>query len=278
MKIKYTEKIRQEARKLFIEGKSQREIGRLLNIPWQSVWSFIKYISPEMRNQMPSHGIQKVIPATAIPMSEAKARIIGYLSAEGYVTKAIKLNSSKYLTRNGIKIRKYKSQYVIVYFYNTNLTVVQRFINDCKDVYGFTPKYNVKKSAVNISRVAIFNDLNRYCTFGCFRWTIPSEITENNQYFSSWLQAFCDGEAHVVNNKSHKRVVISSSNIIGLNTIKAVLNRLGIVSYINGPYTGCYRLIISNRESLIKFSRAIGFNHSERKEKLENLIKTIQTK
>lgn len=273
MKKRYSKKLKERARRLYINGKSQREIAKIINIRWQYVWDLIKDIPMNKRKKLPAFGLQLQIPSSSKRMSKAKARILAYLVSDGYVDMKMQKNTHKYMGVKGMTYRKSKSRKVKIAFYNNCPILLNKFTTDFKKVYGITPIYSGKRRELMVGSTKVYEDLIRYCKFGSRQWIIPTEIKHGSDDIKrEWLKAFCDAEGHVENYKRDKRVIISSINKKGLISMKKLLNSFKIDCYINGPYKNCYRLKISKKHNLLNFKQNIGFNHPEKQNKLNFII------
>ncbi len=117
-------------------------------------------------------------------------------------------------------------------------------------------------------------DLLSYCKLGTETWTIPHWIYINRKYLKEWLRAFYDCEGYV----GKDRIVIQTINKNGMVLIKKLLKKFEIESnlYIyerkNFNWKTNYILIIMRKESVRKYFKEIGFNHSRKKQKLKEII------
>jgi hypothetical protein len=261
MRHKYLPEDMERMRELYLNGCGQRTIGRILQVPWQSVWPFIRHIPKEDRKRLPVTGVTLPIPKHAQNMSDAKARILGYIMAEGCLV----VFKKKHLRQNKWSVHKYCCAGNQIAFYNEDTAVINRFILDFNEVYGITLKYNVNRMETRCYRKEVFHDLNKYGPYGSLLWRIPEEIINGKTSFKKeWLKAFCDGESYVEDRPPHKRIVIYSNNKEGLLQIQRILTRFDVSNYLNGPYGGTYRLRISGQNNILAFHRNIGFYHSKR--------------
>lgn len=273
-KKRYSKKIISKMKKLYINGKSHREIAKILNIHQQSIWNHVKNIPLNKRKNLPKNYNPKIIiPKSSKKLSKEKARIIGYISADGYISK--KLHNKKIIYYGPkIKIGYTKANRYYIAFYNKDKKVINKFISDFYKVYKVKLKYNLKKIEVKTTSIEIYKDLIKYTKYGSRKWKIPSKILANKNFKREWLKVFCDCEAHIDNYKKyHKLVIISSVNKKGLQKIQnKILKDFKINSYINGPYEGCFRLKIAGKDNLIKFRKEIGFYHPSKIKKLNKVI------
>lgn len=262
MNRKYTPELVLQMQALYTNGYGQRRIGKKLRVPWQSIWPFIKHIRKEQRTILPTRGVILPIPKSAHQMTCAKARIIGYLMADGCVFSTTKKSLRKTCTVS------YPAPFIG--FYNKDIAVIEQFIADCKNVYNFEAKYNSKKLEVRIYRNRIFTDLQRYGPYGTFDWKIPAEILKGQKKFKQeWLKAFFDSEATV--QVKHPKIILYSANKKGLEQIQTLLREFSIVGRINGPYAGAFRLTLEHSQ-LLAFYTNIGFYHSVKQEKLASIF------
>ena len=150
-------------------------------------------------------------------------------------------------------------------------------ICDCLLIcYGIKPK-NIKRIGkmynVRVNNKVICKDLLKLGAYGRYKWDIPLQI---RKYFKEvWISCFFDCEAHV--NANQKQIQAKSVNLNGLKRVKNMLNELGICPSLNGPYTQkigspYFVLTIGKEEDLKKYSKIIGFNHSEKVKKLNSVL------
>lgn len=261
-------------KRLYINGKSHREIARILNIPQQSIWNHVKKIPLNKRRNLPVNYYPKIIiPNSAKKLSKEKVRIIGYISSDGNIGMGL-YNKKIIYYGSKIKIGYTKVKRYWIAFYNKDKNVINKFISDFYKVYKVKLKYNLKRMEVKTTSIEIYKDLIKYTKYGSRKWKIPTEILSNKNFKREWLKVFCDCEAHIDDyDKYHKRVIISSVNKKGLQEIQnKILKDFKINSYINGPYKGCFRLKISRKDNLIKFKKEIGFYHLNKIKRLNNAL------
>src|SRR3989344_2362728 len=261
---KYTKNIIKKSRELYINGYSQEEICKKLNIPHGSIWKFLKDIPTNKRKKLPKLFRPKYqLPINSKYMSKEKARIIGYLASEGHVRldEGYDKKLRPFHKSNGIGYRLCKHKNALISFYNTEIILIKKYMKDFYKVYKIKTKYIKKEYEVKIRSVEVYKDLIRYCKFGSRDWYIPKGILNNKTFSKEWLKAFCDGEAYI-DNKS-KRIVINSVNKKGLISIKKLLEQLNIKSKIYGPYYWkkfkSFRITIKGKDNLIKFNKNITF-------------------
>ena len=96
-----------------------------------------------------------------------------------------------------------------------------------------------------------------------------------------WLKAFFDDESHVP--KDRNRIELSTINKKGMEQVKSLLNDLGIVCKLTGPYDNnktnpnakpFYRIRIYG-EYLKKFAETIELSHPKKIQRLSQIIKKI---
>jgi len=270
-KSKYSNKVGTKIRKLYVGGKSQREIAKIVKIPWQSVWLFIKDIRTEDRVKLP-RTFTKQIPKSQ-KITAAKARILACLAGDGYVGEGIVRNLHIYSGVKGVTKRYRSGRKTKISFYNKDKNLVCRFMSDVKLVYGLDARYNPNRYEVNVFSSKMYDDLTKNTSFGSRTWSIPIELLNADKTIKAeWLKAFFDCEGNVETTGRHKRVNLASVNKKGLEQIRDLLHELGIDSYINGPYGTAYRLRISKKHNLCKFLETVGFGHPAKQQLLSNIV------
>jgi len=277
---RYTQEIINTASEMYLRGSSQESISRRLNIPSGSIWGILKNISQEQRKKMPlGYKPKHILPNSSRKMSNAKSRILGYISSEGHVAFRKDLRKRYCLKKNGKKGYKIvTNKSARIAFYNTDKSLIDKYIEDIFRVYNIKTVYYKKRSEVAINSIELYKDLSRYGSFKSNEWKIPGEVLASPHFRKEWLKAFYDGEAHIEDRGKSFRIILNSVNKKGLSSIKhGILNKMGITSKIYGPYYTknfkIFRLIISEKRSLIRFYGGINFYHKEKKEKLQKLLK-----
>jgi|TARA_Y100000310_G_scaffold340884_1_gene438183 hypothetical protein len=281
VKSKYPKSIINTAKNLYIQGKSQKEVCKELTIPEGSIWRILKDIKQQERKKLPKGFRPKhTIPKTSTFMSKEKARILGYLAAEGHVRMDEGYNKKKrafYKSNGVIGYKQARYKHALISFCSTEPELIKKYIKDFYKVYKIKTKYIKKKCEVSIRSIEVYKDLIKYCKFGSKEWEIPKEVLNRNIFGKEWLKAFYDGEAHIDNHAYQKRIVINSINQKGLISIKDnILKKIGVTSKLYGPYHWknfkSFRLIISRKDNLIKFNEEIGFYHPKKQDKLQKLL------
>ena len=153
---------------------------------------------------------------------------------------------------------------------------IDEFKRDVNIAFNRNP--SIRKNRIEMKGAKwIVNKLNLIGK-NSYNWHIPKFITNSSKKVTcSWLRAFFDDEAHV--SKSHKRIVLNIVNKNGLKQIQDLLNKLGILSTLHGPYKykkfQSYHLNIY-RDSLKKYTNLIGFIHPKKRQNLLELVSSIK--
>ena len=263
-----------KARQLYCQGKSYRETAKILKLPWHAVWHLIKDVKLEQRNKLPIFGVAKTIKSSSKDMTPAKARLIGALMGDGYVTGYIRKNKAKQITKTRTYYRCYNSKQTKVNYYSVEPSLIKQFSKDVFEVYGLIVNHHPKKFEVTIDSSKVYSNLLKY-KFGTFKWEVPIEILNGkDEVKCAWLQGFCDAEATVdIWSKGCPRIKISTSNLRGAYQVMNLLSSLSIQTTLQGPYNGCYRICIYKRDSIESYFNLINFNHKKKKQLLEQYFK-----
>ncbi|MFH0831492.1 MAG: LAGLIDADG family homing endonuclease [archaeon] len=200
---------------------------------------------------------------TKIPLSltKEKASLHAYLCGDGNISIR--------------KERKNKSIHYEIRFFPDNVLMLKNICNCLFRCYGLRPK-NIKKIGsmyhVRINNKLVCKDFLKMGKYGTYDWSIPREIIR--KFERAWLACFFDCEAHV---SKRGAIQVKSVNGKGLKSVKGILSGLGIISALNGPYsqtTGSnyYVLSISAKAALFRYSKEVGFNHSEKIKNLNSIL------
>jgi hypothetical protein len=102
-------------------------------------------------------------------------------------------------------------------------------------------------------------------------WSIGDEILKSKKIVKIFLlRAFFDDEATV--DKKNFVVRIKSMNNAGLNQVSWLMDKVGITSRITGPNCDNSWYLTVTRRNLIKFQKMIGFNHPEKRLRLNRIL------
>jgi hypothetical protein len=204
----------------------------------------------------------------ALVMSEEKAEILGYITADGELKIRKRFRHGN--DRKGIRFQTDK----LVNFYNIDKSLIKRFQEDVQNVYDLFPRYNKDKKRCYITRVKIFEDINKYGKINSYNWSIPDELYHSRRLLSAWLRAYFDGEAHVELDikHRHKRIIVQSVNEDGLKEVQDALLKFGIESKFY-RYDKICRIVISKNKNLVKYEKCVNFNHEGKKALLASLTR-----
>ncbi len=193
-------------------------------------------------------------------LTKEKAMLHAYLCGDGY-----------------INIRSEKSRKATHYelaFYPDNRAMLKTIL-DCFIIYGGVKITNITKEGImysaRIKNKVICKDLLKLGKYGTYSWEVPLKIRKN--FPREWIRGFFDCEAYV-----HKegRIQVKSVNPNGLITIKKMLRSLDIMSQVLGPYKqkigNEYFVLEIKRRYLGKYSKEVGFTHSEKVKKLNFVL------
>ena len=197
-------------------------------------------------------------------LTSLKARIFGYLAGDGYVSLVKNVNG------NGYEVN----------FYPDNYATLVAFVEAIRAVYDKEPfVYRYKNKRIFYVRCRnkkICNDLLSISKFKSLEWDFPFKVFKDKKSKKEWLRAFFDCEGYV----GKKYIQVQSVNKKGLISVQKLLREFGIESKIyvykrkQKSWNINYLLNINKRNMRIKFFKKIGFNHTLKKNKLQELIKS----
>lgn len=248
---------KEELYDLYIKhNQSAEKLSKKYNVSTIIVINWLKYYGIKTRTHLESmntSNIKKELREKKLRrptkefsrLSPEKAYILGVLCGDGCINnKMAKL-----------EIRKDKE-------------FIEEFANCLKEVYGleFKPYYYEKRNSfiVYAASEIVCKDLLGYGKFGTFEWNIPKEVLISNEKIkTNFLRGMFDSEGSV--NKSV--ITMASANLKGLNSIKRMLKKVGIMNTITtrGKYSYLY---ICGREKLKTFKEKIGFTIKRKQERL----------
>lgn len=190
---------------------------------------------------------------------EDLAAIHGYLCADGYVV------------RNPVEQRH---KYYRICLRNTNIILLKDFQERFFRKFGVRPiLYRNERCCVHSKR--LYLKLAENWSFYSREWKLP-KLSKSN--LRCWLRSFfdCDGYVELQPAKS-RTISLDLVNLPGLEQISQVLKRFGISSSIK-PKSGrtLWGLTIAGRDDLEKFSKNIGFLHTEKSKKLEEVLNSYR--
>lgn len=195
-------------------------------------------------------------------LTSLKARIFGYLAADGYVS----------------VVKNKKGNSYEVNFYPDDYATLVAFVQAFRAVYKKEPLvYRFKGKNVFYVRCRnkeICNDLLSISKFKSLEWNFPFKVFNNLKSKKEWLRAFFDSEGYV----ARKYIQVQSVNKKGLTSVQKLLKEFGIESkmYVykrkEKSWNTNYLLNINRMDMRIKFFKKIGFNHTLKRKKLQELI------
>lgn len=196
------------------------------------------------------------------PLSEAKARIIANLKADGAIWKSGTNYVMKYQVCDSAQLN--------------------RFANDLESVYGLDTSRDTHNSGITGRPVEFvylrsklaFEDLQKFGPFRSENWRVPKQIRDSSkQIKAAFLMAFFDDEGSVI--KSDKTIRLYSINRKGLEEIACLLEEFGIRWRLGKGYgarRNVYAIVIRGLENIRRFSESIGFGVGKKKDKLKSML------
>ena len=257
--------------------------------------AYVDTNSPHIQEVIKSKNAINIIKNLGIPRATFMAWYYGRNKIPLKILRKIsnKLDVNTLYTANGkaIKVPKISPELIELYgylvgdghltktsvsFFNSNKKLRNRFKKLMKKVFGADaitefPKGRVAKVVVYNSVLSeFFNKVlevpygNKARDVDLASWMFNLD----NNYISSFLRAIFDCESSV-NMDAEIELTSASKNLI--NSIIFLLRRFGIVcSYDDRKFS--YRLRFADKINLSKFNSTIGFNHPDKRRKLNNVI------
>lgn len=190
-----------------------------------------------------------------------KARLIGFIMGDGCIT-SIKSH------QNG--------RHHDIRFYPDDEYMLKLFIFDFEKLYLKKPNFKKLKNyyVLTVSCKPAWIDLMSLANFDSVNWEIPKYFKSQEEKIE-WVKVLFDCEGYV--DLIKKRIVLQSVSEKGINSIKRVLDSLGIESKIyiykrkNEKWHTNYLLHIMRKDSVFKFYNFINFNHQIKKRKLNSI-------
>ncbi len=199
-------------------------------------------------------------------MTPEKAEILGLIASDGNY-RGYKTVFKEFDKRRGKTYARHQRKR-IVEFANTNIALLRHFISLLSKEYGYTP--NVTNSNHNVFRVCItknhvIDDIVSGMKFGTLNWFVPDEISLHDELSCAFIRGLFDGDGSIdLMDKKIPRIRLHSNNLAGLKQTALILSRLGIDAKVNGPYKGCYELLLATR-SVVRFIKLIKSNHTKKR-------------
>ncbi|MBU0615601.1 MAG: hypothetical protein KJ601_05915 [Nanoarchaeota archaeon] len=190
-----------------------------------------------------------------------KAKLLGFLAGDGGVY---------------IRVDKNKDIHHSILFCPDDESMLNHFVDAFIRFYNKKPtiRNHGNYFRVRAASKPICLDLLKTAKFGTHEWRVPNDYLTSNILKIEWLRAFFDCEGYV----GKKQIQLQSVNKQGLTDICNLLNKFSIHSKIyqyerkNPNWNTNYILCILRKESIRKFYNIIGFNHSEKLRKINQLI------
>lgn len=242
----------------------------LKKLPEEKRNEFVKNIEQNLEKLRFGYGNAKSIinPRLPIMFSLQLARIAGHLVGDGGIGMA-------------------KGSYP-VYYTNRCDVLIEQFKKDMTEIFGdasvYDYHYRNKNDGLRMVRYPSIAGIILMDLFGPMikgLKHVPSLVLESDKNSKSlFLRALFDDEGCVSSN----RIVLGMSNKTIIEKVKKMLNEFGIETgkISKGKATerwkARYYLAIFGRNDIHLFAQKIGFDHPEKKEKLNYLLKSYENK
>jgi DNA-binding transcriptional regulator WhiA len=192
-----------------------------------------------------------------------KALVFGYLAGDGHV---------------GIREEKDLGAHNEAAFYPDDPSMMSQFLVALKAVYNITPTIRKHQNfySIRFNSKVVIEDLLKNAAFGVRTWSIPHFVKTDKNLLKDWLKAFFDAEGYI----SNKVIRVQTVNEKGIKEIQKLLGLFHIKSrrykYLpkNIKWSANHILVISEKESRLKFLNEIGLNHSIKLTKLKESLLT----
>lgn len=165
---------------------------------------------------------QRSVPKLHMPtsMTPTLARIHAHVCGDGHLFISRERDHYGYLAayRQGYYRHRYGFGYT-----NTKPKLIQSFMQDVRDVFGLTPRYDPKRWQVTVRSKRAWEFLSSLGAGKSRTWRVPSEITRaSEEVAAAWIKAFFDDEAHFV---PRGGIRVRSVNRPGLEQTASMLRR-----------------------------------------------------
>ncbi len=212
--------------------------------------SIHKYVKTGWKLENPAKQSKKIkIPQV---VDEKLASILGYLLADGYVT-------------------KYKVGCVFNY---NELDLLPKMEKLFFEVFGLKPSFEHKKEKFGINVEMVFNSVNlaKLLQFLKIKRVPDLILCSKNSVVASFLSWLYDGDGSVIaEGRGKNGILYKAKDIELLRDIQILLLRFGIHSRIYGN-----NLMIRQANSIAKFAKSIGFNCRKKRRKLKRLLEKVK--
>lgn len=203
--------------------------------------------------------LKEYIKNTSLKFLMEKARIVGFIMGDGYISKLGKPTSL---------------QHHDICFYPDDKNMLDIFLSDFEKVYLKKP---FKKELKNhfLARVSCkpaCDDLRTFGDYDSLNWELPKKFSSKEQK-REWIRALFDCESYVGKNTINFQSVSKK----GIESMKDTLQEFGISCNLyqyDRKHKGWnlnHILVISKKENLLKYEDLIGFNHTKKKQKLHEI-------
>jgi intein/homing endonuclease len=190
-----------------------------------------------------------------------KARILGFLAGDGNIYNG-----------NGTTNRHH-----YVRFYPDHESLVNAFCDAFFKTYNKKPIIKKLKNVycLTVDSKTVVGDICKSALFGLKRWRVPFKSIPDKDSKREWLRAFFDCESYV--GKNH--IKIQTVNEAGMKDVMSLLSEFEITSNMyhytpkNPNYSKVHIIRISKKNSLTRYLEQVGFNHTQKLQKLKETVK-----
>jgi len=200
-------------------------------------------------------------------MEPEEARIAAHVCSDGWMTTYVEKESLQIV--NGRRYHRNRRRYEVGYC-NTNKKLLKEFSKDVLGVYKITVRRRKSTDLIFKSK-RVYSRIKELGGGNTLGWCIGNEILKSKKIVKIfWLRAFFDDEGTV--DKTNFVVRVKSMNSAGLNQARCLMNTIGVPSRITGPNCDDSWYLTVSRRDLMKFQKAIGFNHPGKKLLLDKIL------
>jgi DNA-binding transcriptional regulator WhiA len=208
-------------------------------------------------------------------ISQEKSEILGLLCSDG--------NYRDYETTYSFFDKKRNKSYIrtqrkrIVEFANTDKKLLMTFIGLLDKEYGYRPNITISNHdvfRVCVVKNSVIDDLISSVKMGTLKWSVPKEILSSKKIIkASFIRGFFDGDGSIDFVDDIPRIRICSNNKKGLNQLRNLFIEFDIKSQVNGPYNEKKYELLLRTNSVYRFIKIIGSNHTRKKIIFEKITK-----
>ncbi len=276
----------------------KRTLAKKLKLPENNLYHH--WINENARGNIKLNALRKLSESANLPLKNIIGEDTMYSLYNGHMISLPKHLNNELLYLAGLIAGDgdlSKGQHTVtIRFSNSSKQLMNRFRNISEQLFNIKPKISSKQSdkrpeSYSFSSKLVFEILNSLgipTSPKSHRIDMSNTLLNlPNELLSYYLSGYFDTDGGCIERttKGSNYIESTSTSKVFSEKLKLVLLRYGIISSIrekkptvnkkiNGKYTK-FIISIYGRDNLEKFRRFIGFNHEEKREKLDRIINKI---